>query len=43
MDALGMPHASEQLEQMLNTAVKEKQAPHLFLDRLLTQEQSRRE
>jgi len=43
LDALGMPHASEQLEQMLNTAVKENQAPHLFLDRLLRQEQSRRE
>lgn len=40
---LGMNHASELLPQLLTQAVKEEVAPHVFLDRLLTAEYSRRE
>lgn len=43
LDALGLQHAGQLLEQMVNQAVKENQAPHVFLDRLLSQEQSRRD
>ncbi len=40
---LGLVHASELLPQLLNQAVKENQAPHLFLDSLLSAEVNRRE
>ncbi|MFV2082027.1 MAG: IS21-like element helper ATPase IstB [bacterium] len=43
LEALGMPHAGQVLEQMLHQAVKEEQALHLFLDRVLKAEQDQRE
>ncbi len=43
LEGLGLCHGAEQLEQMLNHAVKNNQAPHVFLDHLLKVEQDRRE
>lgn len=43
LDVLGLGYASELLEGLLNEAVKDNQAPHVFLDRILAAEQSRRE
>ena len=43
LEALGLVHAGEMLEPMVHQAVKENQAPHVFLDRILEAEQSRRE
>jgi DNA replication protein DnaC len=36
-------HAGEVLEQLVNQAVKENQAPYLFLDRILKVEQTHRD
>lgn len=43
LQRLGLCHGAEQFEQLLHHAVKDNQAPHAFLDRLLTIEQERRE
>jgi len=43
LEALGLMHAGEALEQMVHQAVKEEQAPYLFLDRLLKTEQTQRD
>jgi len=43
LELLGLSHAAEQFEQLVHQAVKENQAPYLFLDRLLEAEQSRRD
>ena len=43
LEGLGMMHAGEVLEQLVNQAVKENQAPYLFLDRVLKAEQTQRD
>lgn len=43
LEGLGLNHAGELLEQLLHQAVKENQAPHIFLDKVLKAEQGRRE
>lgn len=43
LEGLGLIYAAELFEQLLNQAVKEEQAPHVFLDRLLEAEQSQRD
>lgn len=43
LEALGLMHAGVLLEQLVNEAVKDNQAPYLFLDRILQAEQSQRD
>jgi DNA replication protein DnaC len=43
LEGLGLMHAGEALEQLVNQAVKENQAPYLFLDRILKVEQTQRD
>jgi len=43
LEGLGLMHAGEVLEQLVNQAVKENQAPYLFLDRILKVEQTLRD
>jgi DNA replication protein DnaC len=43
LESLGLIHAGQMLEQLVNQAVKENQAPHLFLDQVLKAEQSQRD
>lgn len=43
LEQLGLSHASEMLQPVLNEAVKEQLSAHAFLDRLLELERSRRD
>ncbi|MBZ0268240.1 ATP-binding protein, partial [bacterium] len=43
LDQLGLGHASEALSDLIQTAAKENQPAHLFLDQLLESELSQRE
>jgi DNA replication protein DnaC len=43
LEALGLMHAGQILEQLVNQAVKEQHSPHAFLDQVLRVEQTRRE
>ncbi len=43
LEELGLSHASELLSQFLNQAVKDNQSPHVFLDKLVSAELTRRE
>jgi len=43
LEYLGLVHAGQMLEQLVNQAVKENQAPYLFLDQVLKTEQAQRD
>jgi DNA replication protein DnaC len=43
MNQLGLEHTAERLSELVNEAVKNNEAPHRFLDRLLSLETERRE
>ncbi len=43
LEQLGLIHASEMLQPLLSEAVKDKQSAHVFLDSLLSTEQTRRD